>query len=149
MTALDIYQVDAFTSAVFSGNPAAIVPLTQWLSDDLMQSIAVENNLSETAFFVPNNDGSFHLRWFTPTYEIDLCGYATLAAAFIILTELYPDRDTAHCTLAPYWAKHLNKNDLQARQISKRGGDLTLRLDGERLFISGNAMLYLKGQIFV
>ena len=84
---LPIYQVDAFTDSVFKGNPAAVVPLYSWLPDELMQSIAAENNLSETAFFVPVADG-FHLRWFTPGYEIDLCGHATLATAHVLWQEL-------------------------------------------------------------
>lgn len=269
MTALPIYQVDAFTNKTFGGNPAAVVPLDAWLPDDVMQSIAIENNYSETAFFIPNEDGSFHLRWFTPTYEIDLCGHATLATSFVILNELYPnlsevryttnesgelivtktgnlltmdfpnrpanelnvsdiipdvikgigsiapekayirakrlflifkDQKTiqsidpdfrllknypssvcvtapaddqnldfvsrffcayddtipedpvtgsAHTTLTPYWAKRLNKNELKARQISKRGGNLGLRLENDRVYISGEAVLYLKGHIYV
>jgi len=80
---INIYQVDAFASKPFSGNPAAVVPLRQWPSDEWMQQVAMENNLSETAFFVKTNDG-YHIRWFTPTYEIDLCGHATLASAFVI-----------------------------------------------------------------
>ncbi|MBZ5607104.1 MAG: PhzF family phenazine biosynthesis protein [Acidobacteriia bacterium] len=86
---LPMYQVDAFSGQVFSGNPAAVCPLEQWLPDQQMQSIAAENNLAETAFFVPNGHG-YHLRWFTPTVEVDLCGHATLASAFVILTELTP-----------------------------------------------------------
>jgi PhzF family phenazine biosynthesis protein len=82
---LSLYQLDAFTDALFSGNPAAVVPLESWLSDDLMQKIASENNLAETAFFVPTEDG-FHIRWFTPTIEVDLCGHATLATAAVIFT---------------------------------------------------------------
>lgn len=80
---LQIYQVDAFTKETFGGNPAAICPLESWLDADLMQKIALENNLSETAFFVKNGD-AYDIRWFTPTYEIDLCGHATLASAFVI-----------------------------------------------------------------
>jgi len=262
-----IYQVDAFTSKNFGGNPAAVVPLDKWLPDEVMQSIAIENNLSETAFFIPNGD-DFHLRWFTPTYEIDLCGHATLATSFIILNELFPDRNevkfntnvagnlivtengdkltmdfpsrtgekiniedipeivfdaldspkpivaykardlmlvyddeefirsanpdfsklikypdaviitsetkdekydfisrffcpydmgipedpvtgSAHCTLTPYWSKKFNKSKLKARQVSERGGDLELETKGERIFISGEANLYLKGEIYV
>lgn len=267
MPTFDIYQVDAFTSEIFKGNPAAVVPLDGWLDDSVLQAIAVENNLSETAFFVPDNNGGFHLRWFTPTYEIDLCGHATLATSFVILTQLYPERDkvkyttnvagelivtkhdlsftmdfpnrpgekinisdipdnvmsgignitpveaykardlmlvfdnqnmiefidpnfrelikypdavcvtapsngdidfvsrffcaydetipedpvtgSAHCTLTPYWSKRLGKTELNARQISKRGGDLNVRLAGDRVYITGKAVLYLKGQIYV
>jgi PhzF family phenazine biosynthesis protein len=84
---LPIYQVDAFANKIFSGNPAAVVPLEQWLSVALMQQIAEENNLAETAFFVFNN-GAFDLRWFTPTMEVPLCGHATMAAAHVIFNEL-------------------------------------------------------------
>ncbi|MCW3094198.1 MAG: Isomerase [Ferruginibacter sp.] len=83
MQNLTIYQVDAFTSKLFGGNPAAVIPLEKWLDDQLMQQIAAENNLAETVFFVPLGDG-FHIRWFTPELEIDLCGHATLASAFIL-----------------------------------------------------------------
>jgi len=84
---LPIYQIDAFTDSVFAGNPAAVVPLESWLPDATLQSIAAENNLAETAFFVPQGDG-YELRWFTPTVEMDLCGHATLASAFAIATIL-------------------------------------------------------------
>ena len=84
---IQIFQIDAFTEAAFGGNPAAVCPLEHWLSDDLLQSIALENNLSETAFFVAEGKG-FHLRWFTPLREVDLCGHATLAAGFVILNHL-------------------------------------------------------------
>ena len=80
---LKIYQLDAFTDQVFSGNPAAVVPLSEWLADDIMQKIAEENNLAETAFYVPQGD-KFHIRWFTPTMEVDLCGHATLATSYSI-----------------------------------------------------------------
>ncbi len=82
---IPIYQVDAFTSEVFSGNPAAVCILDSWLDDNLLQSIAAENNLSETAFLVRNEDG-FDLRWFTPRTEVALCGHATLASAFALFT---------------------------------------------------------------
>jgi PhzF family phenazine biosynthesis protein len=84
---IPIYQVDAFTSRLFRGNPAAICPLEDWLPDETMQAIAAENNLAETAFYVPNgksNGNGYHLRWFTPAVEVDLCGHATLAAAHVI-----------------------------------------------------------------
>jgi PhzF family phenazine biosynthesis protein len=80
---LTLYQIDAFTDRVFRGNPAAVCPLDRWPSDTDLQAIAEENNLSETAFYVPAGTG-FHLRWFTPKAEVDLCGHATLAAAFVI-----------------------------------------------------------------
>jgi phenazine biosynthesis protein PhzF family len=84
---LQIFQVDAFTLKPFGGNPAAVVPLKEWLSDELMLKIAGENNLSETAFFVPE-DGKYHIRWFTPEVEVNLCGHATLATSHVIFNEL-------------------------------------------------------------
>lgn len=89
---LDLFQVDAFAARPFEGNPAAIVPLKAWLSEEQMLAIAAENNLAETAFFVPEGDG-FGLRWFTPTVEVELCGHATLATAHVILRHLEPDRE--------------------------------------------------------
>lgn len=258
---LTIYQVDAFTSEVFRGNPAAIIPLESWLETELMQKIAVENNLSETAFFVKKDD-VYEIRWFTPTYEIDLCGHATLASAFVIFeilkleTEIvnfhshksgiltvekkedllvldFPSRPvssaeipevlieaigkmpkevlkardyflvyeteqevleikpnfsklleidahgfivtakgensdfvsrffapevgvfedpvtgSAHCNLIPFWAERLGKTELFAKQISARGGELFCELVGDRVKIGGNAVLYLKGEIYV
>lgn len=82
-----IYQVDAFTDEAFKGNPAAVVPLENWLSDAQMQAIALENNLSETAFLVREGDGAFAIRWFSPMTEIDFCGHATLASAFVLLEQ--------------------------------------------------------------
>ena len=257
-----IYQADAFTDKLFGGNPAAICPLDEWLPDETMQKIAVENNLAETAFFVKNDTG-YKLRWFTPEYEIDLCGHATLASAHILFTELghagdtinfetikagtltvkkdgdkyamdFPSRpaihieppigliealgekrplevlrsrdyflvyesekditdispdfyalskmDTvgvivtskgknvdfvsrffapgagipedpvtgsAHCNLIPYWAAKLGKNKLHAYQLSARKGELWCELKGDRVLMSGKAVTYLKGEIFV
>lgn len=108
---LPIYQVDAFADAAFRGNPAAIVPLQSWLPDGTLQAIAAENNLAETAFFVPQSDGRYHLRWFTPEVEVDLCGHATLATAWLLLN-----------TLAP----HLRKVDFETRS-----GLLSVALEGE------------------
>jgi PhzF family phenazine biosynthesis protein len=82
------YWVDAFAGKVFHGNPAGVVPLAQWPGDDVMQKIAFENGLAETAFFVPMGEGCYHLRWFTPGTEVELCGHATLATAFVIFTQL-------------------------------------------------------------
>jgi predicted PhzF superfamily epimerase YddE/YHI9 len=90
MKSYPLFQIDAFADRPFAGNPAAVVPLEAWLPDAVMQAIAVENNLSETAFFVPEGDG-YRIRWFMPGGEIDLCGHATLASAFVVLTELRPD----------------------------------------------------------
>jgi len=85
---MDIFQVDAFTKNIFSGNPAAVVPMESWPAIETMQLIASENNLSETAFFVSEKDGSFKIRWFTPTTEVDLCGHATLATAHVLFSHL-------------------------------------------------------------
>ncbi|RYY98107.1 MAG: PhzF family phenazine biosynthesis protein [Chitinophagaceae bacterium] len=101
---LPLYQVDAFAESVFKGNPAAVLPLQEWLEPALMQQIAMENNLSETVFFVKNEDatggleGSYHIRWFTPEYEIDLCGHATLASAYVIKNFLEPHVQEIHFT---------------------------------------------------
>ena len=84
---LPIYVVEAFSSHAFGGNPAAVVPLKHWLSDALMQAIAAQNNLSETAFFVATGSG-FHIRWFTPRVEVSLCGHATLASAYVLFEHL-------------------------------------------------------------
>lgn len=98
---LPLYQIDAFASAVFRGNPAAVCPLDRWLPDVIMQSIAAENNLAETAFFVPRAAGAaptadgleYDLRWFTPETEVDLCGHATLASGFVVFTVLGDTRE--------------------------------------------------------
>lgn len=258
---MKIFQVDAFTSHVFGGNYAAVIPLKEWLSDEILLKIAQENNYPETAFFVPTDEG-FHLRWFTPAFEVDLCGHATLATAHVIFNEMnysyneirfstqsgvltvqksennwltmdFPARmpqrietppaliaalgatpkevwlsrdmlavfetedevaalkpdfrkmlevdglgviasakgktadfvsrffvpkanidedpvtGSAHCTLIPYWAKVLQKDTLHAFQISKRRGELRCELLGERVKISGQAVTYLVGEIFV
>ncbi len=257
---LEIYQIDAFASRPFTGNPAAVVPLDAWLADDVMQAIAMENNLAETAFFVREGEG-YGLRWFTPTVEMDLCGHATLASGYVIFEILGTDQTTlrfqtrsgeltverkgeryvldfpsrpgtvsdapaglieaigaepkeilksrdymlvyeneadvlaikpdfnslmkidthavivtakgdgsdfvsrffapevgvpedpvtgsAHCTLIPYWAEKLGKNELFARQVSERGGELYCELVGDRVKIGGNAVLYMKGEIYV
>jgi len=255
---LPIYQVDAFANQIFEGNPAAICPLDQWLPDELMQAIALENNLSETAFFVPQGDG-FHIRWFTPASEVDLCGHATLASAFLLFDRLgyindkikfysksgllivgrvgqwiemdFPtqpptvcdapdalvrafsqaprsclkaqdyilvfeteeqvrqakpdmyalrqldlrgvcitaqaqhydiicrffapkhgiDEDpvtgSAYTQLVPYWAEQLGTTQINARQVSLRGGDVRCQLRGDRVTISGKAILYLQGSL--
>jgi PhzF family phenazine biosynthesis protein len=259
---LSIYQIDAFTDKLFSGNPAAVVPLSEWLPEETMINIAAENNLAETAFYVPTEAG-FHIRWFTPTVEVDLCGHATLAAAYVIFNiEKYPgekiifdsrsgelavefkedwltlnfptdqfhiavpppalvesltsavmvevykgktdylvvleseeavreldfdiivlstipargiivtaagddvdfvsrffapqsgiDEDpvtgSAHTTLIPYWSGKLSKTQLTAKQLSKRGGFLKCEIDGDRVFIGGQARLYLQGEILI
>jgi len=92
---IPIYQIDAFSNRVFAGNPAAVCPLEGWLEGSILQAIAQENNLSETAFFVPDEKG-YHIRWFTPVAEVDLCGHATLATGFVIFN--YLDTSTSQIT---------------------------------------------------
>jgi PhzF family phenazine biosynthesis protein len=256
---IPIYQVDAFTDHLFGGNPAAICPLESWLPEKTMQQIAAENHLSETAFFV-REGSNYHIRWFTPTIEVDLCGHATVATAHVlhhhlgnkstelsfdsksgilpvqIKNDLYvlnfpadtikataidsqlveslgswpletykgrtdyllifssekeihdfqpdfaqlsqikargiivtapgdtvdfvsrffgpqsginedPVTGSAHTTLVPYWSKRLNKNELIAKQVSTRGGELFLKNLGDRIEIGGKAKTYLIGEI--
>lgn len=263
---IPLYVVDAFASEVFRGNPAAVCTLETWLDDDLLQSIASENNLSETAFLVPADDNTWELRWFTPTVEVDLCGHATLASAFVLamkkhtaasqylfhtqsgqmqvrqdkdwLTLDFPARElqeiddkaavleesraalglrpvnivqaastliaefedeqtvraltpdfqkikamefravnvtargnhcdfvsrffaprvginedpvtgSAHCGLIPYWHRQTGKSVLLANQVSLRGGELRCKYQGERVEISGQAVLFSKGKILL
>ena len=260
MDNIDLYQIDAFTDQVFKGNPACVVPLESWLEDPVMLNIAKENGVAETAFFMPTEKG-FHLRWFTPEIEMDLCGHATLASAHcifehlgfgedqilfesnsglltvkrvghlyqmdfpsrmpvpntlpavigkalsiepklvlksrdyvlvydseediknirvdrslldqinldpggVVVTALGKDCDfvsryftpqasiledpvtgSAHCSLIPYWSKHLGKKKLKARQLSERGGVLYCEQFHDRVLISGSAKTYLSGSI--
>jgi PhzF family phenazine biosynthesis protein len=259
---LKIYQVDAFSEKVFRGNPAAVVPLTQWLEDEILQKIALENNLSETAFYIIDGDKVI-LRWFTPGTEVDLCGHATLATAHVLfehegfegeeitffsprsgilrvkkegsqlvmdfpidtiqeieLTDLMtnpfspkpfqafkgktdyillfenesqirnldfdlaqiamlpvrgvivtskgdhvdfvsrffgpqvgvpedPVTGSAHTSLTPIWTEKLGKNELTAVQVSPREGKLGCKLVGDRVILTGNAVTYLIGRIFI
>lgn len=259
---LRIYQVDAFHHELLRGNPAAIIPLDKWLTDEKLQAIAGENNLSETAFFLPEENGAIPLRWFTPNKEVRLCGHATLASAHVLFQEIglttptirfsslsgileverlekgyrlnfpadtgasvsippglesalgisitaaiqgnddllvitdsqtkiagmtpdfnalqeyevrgiivsapgdevdfvsrcfYPrygiNEDpvtgSAHTLMTPYWAKKLGKSTLEARQISQREGILRCTLQGDRVLLEGQAITYLRGQIFL
>ena len=109
---LPLYQVDAFTSRLFGGNPAAVVPLEDWLPDDVLAAIAAENNLAETAFVLPRQDPA-PLRWFTPAVEVDLCGLATLATAHVLFRHMLAGRDRL--------------------AFSTRSGTLTVTRDGELL----------------
>ena len=256
-----IYVVDAFTSSLFGGNPAAVCPLDKWFDESLMQKIAAENNLSETAFFVRKND-RYHIRWFTPSEEVDLCGHATLASSFVYFNFINPaasrvvfdsqsgelivdkegdvlslnfpsqkpapvdnpeknlvdafdvkpievlmgtkrflvyekeetirnmkpnmsllkllrgdgvtitapgnevdfvsrffapnigiDEDpvtgSAHTHLIPYWSERLGKKKMTALQVSSRVGELECEDLGERVKISGKAVLYSQGKIFI
>ena len=111
---LTIYQADAFAERIFSGNPAAVVPLQKWLPDETMQQIAMENNLSETAFFVPVENG-FHIRWFTPASEVNLCGHATLASAHVLF-------------------HHLNYLEKEIR-FQSRTGELKVKKEEERIVL--------------
>jgi PhzF family phenazine biosynthesis protein len=255
-----IFQVDAFTTRRFAGNPAAVMPLESFLTDEVLQAIAAENNLSETAFIVPDGR-DYRLRWFTPTTEVPLCGHATLASAAVVMERLeagrcqvifhtasgpltvnrteagyvmnFPARvsepvlappglgealgvvpievvaDTfnyiallesaqvvrelapdiaaisrmdrggvivtasgdgnydfvsryfapakgipedpvtggAHCALAPYWAKRLNKTAFRAFQASRRGGEIICRLVGDRVELQGTVVFYMEGDV--
>jgi len=256
-----IYQVDAFTTRRFAGNPAAILPLPSFLPDAMLQAIAAENNLAETAYLVRSN-GDYQLRWFTPGTEVPLCGHATLASAAVVMERLEPERTqvvfhsasgpltvkkngagyvmdfptrpsqsiatpagladalgtapvevkendfnylvlladdktlrgvapdmaalmrvgkpgvvitaksddpqydfvsryfapvkgipedpvtgSAHCMLAPYWAKRLGKTDFTAFQASPRGGKVLCRLRGERTELEGECVFYLEGEV--
>jgi PhzF family phenazine biosynthesis protein len=257
---LKIFQADAFTDQLFGGNPAAVVPLNEWLPDSVLQNIAAENNLAETAFFIPMEPGRYHLRWFTPENEVDLCGHATVASAFVLYHHLgfagkeisfesksgtlsvkknrdlftlnfpayqltsveatndvldaigkvpaevfkmksdlllvYHDQQSiqmikpdfgklkqcvpravlitapsddvdfvyrffapkmgidedpatgsAQCSLIPYWSNRLGKSSLSSIQLSRRKGILKGELMGDRVEISGKAVLYLQGDI--
>jgi predicted PhzF superfamily epimerase YddE/YHI9 len=261
---LPYYQINAFASHPFGGNPAGVCPLERWLPEALLQQIAAENNLAETAFFVRRDepDGGFDLRWFTPEVEVDLCGHATLASAHVLFTELnFPEmsvrfhtrsgwlsarrrgdlveidlpasppapcrtpealtralgaapRETfkardylavfdspqevaalapdmealkqlegclgviatarggegasdfvsrffapgagvpedpvtgsTHCALVPFWAERLGRTEVFARQISRRGGELFCRLDGDRVTLGGRCAIYCRGEL--
>lgn len=110
---MKIYQIDAFTKSIFSGNPAAVCPLEQWLGDETMQKIAAENNLAETAFYVKNGD-KYEIRWFTPQTEVDLCGHATLASAYVLF-------------------HYENHNETIIQFYSPRSGDLMVTKEGDLL----------------
>lgn len=111
---IELYQIDAFANQLFSGNPAAVCPLTEFLPDETMQAIANENNLSETAFFVKDKD-EYHIRWFTPAHEVKLCGHATLATAFVVFN--YFEKDTNnicfHSKSGPLYVKKLDNDSIQ------------------------------------
>ena len=113
---LPLYQIDAFTGSVFRGNPATVMPLEEWLKDSTLQAIAAENNQAETAFFRPGEeDDVFELRWFTPTVEVPLCGHATLATAFVLMTEI--------------------DQEMEEVGFDTRSGRLTVTRDGDRFVL--------------
>lgn len=116
MNTIKLYQVDAFVEGPFSGNPAAVCPLDTWLPDETMQNIALENNLSETAFFVKKED-HYEIRWFTPTVEVDLCGHATLATAFVLFEKEGHD-------------------DKTIKLVSARSGELFVTRQGDMLTLN-------------
>jgi PhzF family phenazine biosynthesis protein len=117
---LPLFQIDAFTSRLFAGNPAAVVILDEWLPDHVLAAVAAENNLSETAFVIPRADEAVPLRWFTPTIEVDLCGHATLAAAHVLLNHYFSSLDTV--------------------KFTTRGGELSVARQGDLLCMDFPAM---------
>ena len=119
---IPLYQVDAFASRVFAGNSAAVCPLDAWIEPALMQSIAMENNLPETAFIVRRQDGDYDIRWFTPAAEIDLAGHPTLATAYVLFERLEPGR-------------------AEVRFHTQKSGVLTVRRDGERISMDFPALI--------
>ena len=118
---LAYFQVNAFTDKPFGGNPAAVCPLSEWLDDGLMQQIAHENNLSETAFFVPTGDNTYDLRWFTPTVEVDFCGHASLASGFVVL--------------------RIRRPDLSEAKFETRAGELVIRRGGQGFMVMNAPIL--------
>jgi predicted PhzF superfamily epimerase YddE/YHI9 len=130
---MEYHVIDVFTDKLFGGNPAGVCILERWLTDDILQSIANENNLSETAFIVTakGNDCDFVSRFFAPNAGIDED----------------PVTGRAHCSLIPFWSNRLGKTELTAKQLSKRGGVLYCEDCGERVKIGGKAVRYLKGKI--
>ncbi len=126
---IPIYQVDAFTSKIFKGNPAAVCPLNEWIDQEIMQNIAQENNLSETAFFV-KNDEKFDIRWFTPLSELDLAGHPTLATAHVILKELKINSETLiFKTKINDTLKVIYKDDLYLMDFPSREPEIEKKID--------------------
>ena len=130
---LPLYLVDAFASRPFEGNPAAVVPLERWLPDAVLQAMAAEHNLSETAFLVPEPGGGWHLRWFTPTTEVELCGHATLASGFVLVdvTRKYDN-----------WLPSLNVSLDLTRNLVARVFSQQLDRDARPLALSAAELLY-------
>ena len=125
---IKIYQVDAFTDKVFSGNPAAVCPLSEWLNNDTLQRIAMENNLAETAFYVKNNE-QYEIRWFTPKVKVDLCGHATLATAFVLFN----------------FENHVSN---EIRFVSPRSGELKVSKNGDYLTLNFPTDVYEPIELF-
>lgn len=119
---ISIYQIDAFADECFKGNPAAVCPLNEWISDDLMLKIAAENNLSETAFFV-KKDNYYEIKWFTPVLEVDLCGHATLASAHVLFNHLNYDKDIIEFSSKSGLLKVFKKDGLMYLDFPARAGE--------------------------
>ncbi|QRA45025.1 PhzF family phenazine biosynthesis protein [Chryseobacterium cucumeris] len=156
---LELYQIDAFTESVFHGNPACVVPLKNWLPDEILLKIARENAVAETAFFIDNGD-SIHLRWFTPEINLDPGGVIVTSEGtdsdfvsryFTPQSSILEDPVTgsAHCSLIPFWSSRLGKDQLFARQISERGGQLYCENKKERVIVAGKAQTYSVGHFRV
>ena len=148
---ISLYQVDAFASKLFEGNPAAVCPLNEWLPDETMQSIAAENNLSETAFFVPKHNLGQLLK-------LDLRGViiTSKSTRYDFVSRFFapkygipedPVTGSAYTQLAPYWASKIGSNRFRAKQLSSRGGELICELVDDRVLIYGRAVKYLEGKI--
>src|ERR1044071_8594279 len=116
---LPFYHIDAFTQKLFAGNPAAVCPLENWLPDDVMQKLAKENNLSETAFFIKEGEG-YYIRWFTPEFEIDLCGHATLASGYLLFNHLNYTADTISFNCKSGLLKVTRKGELVELEFPSR-----------------------------
>lgn len=140
---IPIFQIDAFTGLLFGGNPAAVCPLDQWINERLMQSIAAENNLAETAFIVPAGVG-YDIRWFTPETEVDLCGHATLASAYVVFNVLEPGRKvvTFASKSGPLSVTH--DDDLLSLDLPSRPAAAVERPDGIARILGAEPVEFLK-----
>jgi PhzF family phenazine biosynthesis protein len=144
---LPIYQVDAFTDSVFGGNPAAVCPLEEWLPDEVLQSIALENNLSETAFFVCEGD-SYRLRWFTPALEVALCGHATLAGAHVIFEELAHDSDVVRFESQSGELRVTRKGQRLVLDLPARPGEICRAPEGLLEALGGQSPVEVRGAAY-
>lgn len=150
MSKLPFHVVDAFTNGPFTGNPAAVVPLDSWLDDGLLQAIAAQHNLSETAYFVRRAEPhAFDLRWFTPTKEVDLCGHATLAAASIVLEDMHPDWDHVRFHTRSGWLGVGREGDRYALDFPIRLAVPTEPMPGCLAALGGAPELVLKANYWL
>lgn len=152
---LPMWQIDAFSARRFAGNPAAVVPLAQWLSDDVLLAIAAENNLAETAYLVRKAD-DYDIRWFTPGTEVPLCGHATLASGWVVMNRLEPERTkvTFHSKSGPLAVERDGEGlalDFPVNEVARiaEAPELVRALGGNRVRIAGYATPYLEGTIEV